>query len=68
MTKSSISCHEHFERPLAYHRLLGLQPLRVPQDAPEGVPEPAECLCLVPIPQVSAVKHRLQVGCDLHSI
>ena len=60
--------YPHFEGHLkAHHRLLGLQPLRVPENAPEGVPEPAECLCVVPITEVPTVEHRLQVVCDLHS-
>ena len=61
---SAILCRDARK---THHRLVGLQPLRIPENAPEGVPEPAESLGLVPIPEIPTIKHRLQVVCDLRS-
>ena len=51
----------------AHRRLLGLQPVRVPQNAAEGVPEPKECFALIAIPKVAIFKDCLQVVGDLHN-
>ena len=50
----------------AYRRFSGLQPVRVPQNAAEGVPEPEEGLALIAIPEIAIFKDCLQVVGDLH--